>query len=653
MKIYKFILQVFIALFCTITNAQPTSATYTVHNNELANPERGFYRYTETRASNLQPLTVNQLNQIRQQDLYTIVFRYVYLDAFMNSPISAVFLANMQNDFTTLRNAGFKIVLRFAYTSDWNGSSTGPFNDSPSKAQLLQHIVQLKPLVQQNGDVILTIQNGFWGIWGENYYSDVFGCECNNTLNAARWLDRRQVSDSLLAILPSNRFLSARYPTLKSRMYNLTIPTDSITLAQAHTSQTKSRIGYHNDCFLVAANDYTFGNTAVEKPFWEKESRYTIMGGETCGDNTTYANCSNALQDLVKGHWTYLNYDYHPDVISRWQNNGCLEGITNRLGYRLALNQASSISSVCGGTLLPLSLTLTNSGFAAPVHERSVILVLRNANATYTFPLTVDPRTWYGGTTLVLNMQIPIPASILPGTYDLLLHLPDPSPSLSTNTKYAIQLANDGLWEASTGYHSLNLSVIVPEETDCSGLPLNFIRFETATDVSNIHLTWQVLLDKDNLSHFIIERSLDGKHFDEIGKIEIKDIVRPQTVLTHHFIDEHSPAGNCYYRVMAKDYDGSHTYSWIQHVEKNKPTTLTISPNPSDGVFTLSGNLAQVSSDKQLLSLFNSIGQPVYRSEFYTENSFFTTTIDISQLPAGIYLVKTGDNQAREILIKN
>ncbi len=650
MKVYSLMYQVFMGLSCTFTVAQTITATYTTHNNPLANPERGFYKYTETRASNPSPLTINQLNQIRQQDLYTLVFRYVYLDAFMNSNISPAFLTSIQNDFNTLRNAGFKVVLRFAYTSDWNGGSTGPFMDSPAKAQLLQHIQQLKPLVQQHSDVILTLQNGFWGIWGENYYSDVFGCECNNTLTPARWLDRKQVTDSLLAMLPANRFVSVRYPTLKSNMYNLSIPADSITLAQAHTGQNKSKIGYHNDCFLVSNNDYTFNNKALEKPFWEKESRYTIMGGETCGDNATYTHCANALQDLKNAHWTYLNFDYHPNVINRWQNEACLDEIKQRLGYRLSLNQVSTNSEVCGGTSLPLSLSITNSGFSAPVHERSVILILRNSNYTYTLPLAIDPRRWYGGTTQNIDVLVSIPAAVVPGTYTLLLHLADPSPALRANPRYAIQLANTGLWEAATGYHALNLSVTVPEESVCGTLPIQFIRFDATAQSTHVELNWQVLMDKVN--QFTIERAADAVHFDAIGKIEWKENLEQQTYHTHHFIDEHSPRGTRYYRIVAHHLDGSLTYSRIKSIERFHPSTLTVSPNPGHGLFTLSGSLTTMYGRPQTFALINSIGQQVYTSTFYTEDHFFSIPLDLSHLPSGMYIVKAGDDQVSTKLIK-
>ena len=42
------------------------------------------------------------------------------------------------------------------------------------------------------------------------------------------------------------------------------------------------------------------------------------------------------------------------------------------------------------------------------------------------------------------------------GAYDMLLSLPDAAPQLAAKAAYAIQLANPGVWEPSTGLNRLN-----------------------------------------------------------------------------------------------------------------------------------------------------------------------------------------------------
>ncbi len=323
-------------LLSTPLLSQGDTVVYEPSNDMLLNPERGFYRYTETRASSPMPLTADVLEWIRSEGR-TLIFRYFFLDEFLDAPISESFLQQIEEDFAAMRAAGMKVVARFAYTDQLPAAP--PYLDAPPLPQLLSHIDQLKPLLQDNSDVLLTLQNGFWGVWGENCYSDAYGSIADAPLTAQNWSDRRAVTDSLLAVLPGGRLLSLRYPLLKAGFYGFDIPADSLAAAEAYSGNAKSRTGYHNDCFLVAANDFTFENTETEKPYWETESRYTIMGGESCGDNPLYTNCVNALTDLENAHWTYLNDYYHPDVLDRWAAEGCLPEIKSRLGYRLSLKR--------------------------------------------------------------------------------------------------------------------------------------------------------------------------------------------------------------------------------------------------------------------------------------------------------------------------
>ena len=54
------------------------------------------------------------------------------------------------------------------------------------------------------------------------------------------------------------------------------------------------------------------------------------------------------------------------------------------------------------------------------------------------------------------------------GEYDIYLNLPDPMETLSDNPDYSIQLANEVVWEAETGYNSLlmRINVTSDEKTD-------------------------------------------------------------------------------------------------------------------------------------------------------------------------------------------
>src|SRR6266536_5998544 len=75
--------------------------TYTVATDDFANPERGFYLHTETRASDPTPVPSNlanlRLNGSRDPNnayvaRISLVLRVFYLDSFTNAPVSSNYL---------------------------------------------------------------------------------------------------------------------------------------------------------------------------------------------------------------------------------------------------------------------------------------------------------------------------------------------------------------------------------------------------------------------------------------------------------------------------------------------------------------------------------------------------------------------------------
>jgi Domain of unknown function (DUF4832)/Domain of unknown function (DUF4874)/Secretion system C-terminal sorting domain len=444
----------------------PLTVTYETDTTNFPNPERGMVTWTATMSSNPGPLSTGDLEYFHDVKGQRIVFRYFYLDSFINQPISEEFLQIIEDDFDKIRTAGMKCVIRFAYidhylNTDEFGSPIPPFGDSPSHAQLLQHIAQLTPITLANSDIILTLQNGFWGIWGENYYSDVYGCSYFASITAEQWLQRKEVTDNVLNMVDQQRMISLRYPLLKQNFYNLTLPEDSITNATAYNGSALSRLGGHNDCFLVEYNDYTYSDTLTEKPFWATESGYTIMGGETCGLNPEYGNCANTIHDMERFHWTYLNDYYHPDVIDNWEAEGCFDEIQKRLGYRISLVEATFTQSTIYEEPFNVSITLKNDGFSPPVHAHNVALILRNtANIQVELPLNIDLRLLRPGHTQTYQFEFISSQNWVGEPYHFYLEISDPYPSLSEIADYNIRLANVDTWLPDSGWNDLQAEIM-------------------------------------------------------------------------------------------------------------------------------------------------------------------------------------------------
>ena len=127
----------------------------------------------------------------------------------------------------------------------------------------------------------------------------------------------------------AQRVYKMRY--LRQRGYEPT----PLTEAEAYQNTPKARLCGHNDCFVASSNDVGTYFSPDEKTFWAEDTKYTFMGGETCGE-CSYSNGENAIAQMERFHWTYLNRSYHTGVLNSWIQSGHMDEVKRRLGYEVA-----------------------------------------------------------------------------------------------------------------------------------------------------------------------------------------------------------------------------------------------------------------------------------------------------------------------------
>jgi len=490
----RIILLSIFGLFTIQLMAQTITVNYKESNEDFCNPERGFYIPSGTKASNFILLDAKQLNAYRTQSQQSagatysvhvsLIYRGYELDAFVQHPLSDTFLYKLQQDFDAVRKAGLKMILRFAYTNTAKeGDCKGeykicpPYGDAPRHI-MLQHIKQLKPLLQKNADVIAVLQEGFIGIWGENYFTDYFGDASDNGTGKildSSWIHRNELLKALLDALPNNRMVQVRTPQIKQKFVfgpSATVKSLPLKFSTAFNGSYQSRIGFHNDCFLSSPDDYgtyyDYGSSTqprqpaneVLRKYIEADTKFTVVGGETCDDAFSPQNdCApfgHAEKEMAAMHYSYLNAAYNNQVNNDWDSLGCMKSIKQKLGYRLVLQNAVFPKRLLRGKSFTIQLQLENKGFASPFNPRPVQLILRNKQTGKLFVLDfkVNIQRWVTGK-VVLQQQFSINASMEKGEYELLLNLPDGYKSLQNNPAYSIQLANESMWEAATGFNDL------------------------------------------------------------------------------------------------------------------------------------------------------------------------------------------------------
>ncbi len=475
---------------------QTSKVSYDANPGLIANPERGFMRYTETGLPAYQRLEAAKLSNYAKggdthsapyQDLaappVTMIWRMFYLDGLQDIPIPESYLEDMQTDFDTLRTAGMKAVIRFAYTKNVNAV---PYEDVP-KSQIINHIQQLEPVLRNNADVIAIAQRGFIGVWGEGYYTSYFGSG-GTPLTATNWSDRNEVTEALLEAIPNSRMVQLRYPQSKQKaVFGVSAPINSpaMSASEAFSASTVSRLGHHNDCFVASDNDFgtytnydTQNNAPSLKSYVDDDAKFVVVGGETCAVQANLcpdwdpvcevnrsfcaADGGSADTELEALHYSYLNWDYNPEVLDKWRNS-CLTEIQKKLGYRFQLIGGKYQDQARPGDQLSVEINLLNDGYAAPYNPRLVELVLRETTTGDRLyaSLPIDPRRWLSGELHTIQAKPCLPGNARDGNYELLLNLADPEPKLYPRPEYAIQTDNLGTWENASGYNNLGHIVTV------------------------------------------------------------------------------------------------------------------------------------------------------------------------------------------------
>lgn len=446
------------------TSAKTVRVNFEPSLEDFANPERGFFEqnaFDQKQGWGVTPLSVSELKTYRARGISLLRMYYV-LEPWRDADLPQKMLDRINLDFSRAREAGIKMIPRFAY-------NFGMFPDA-TLARVLAHLDQLAPVLKQNADVIAFMEAGFVGAWGE-WHSSTNGLMTDGNVND----DSRAIVNKLLSILPTTRTVALRTPSYKFAITGNT----ALTERDAFNGSNKARIAAHNDCFLASIDNWgTYKDRKLEQDFYHQDNLFVPQGGETCNsaaDAQPYIGCANSLTELAYLRFSTLNNGFEQGVLDGWTNGGCMNEIKQRLGYRLRLLEAKMPDRVKPGSSLSMSFSVTNDGFAAPYNPRLLEINLQSVTTNKIYSLRLeggrsanqDPRFWQPAQTYTVNLEAGIPANVPEGEYRIGLVLPDPEPNLYARAEYAIRLANKNTWQ-SNGVNDLLHTIKVDSSTSGS-----------------------------------------------------------------------------------------------------------------------------------------------------------------------------------------
>ena len=479
--------------------------------NGLRNPERGF-RW-ENRIGSFKPQWRDErwLNQIRNcaADGVTVTQAYCeLLDYAEQERIPEEKIRQLTNSFTAVRKSGIKLLLCFRYEMK-TGDKRGP-----TEAIILSHIEQVAPVLRGNMDVIVALQAGFVGLYGE-WHRSYHGLDRDPDA-------QERILRALLDILPPDRRMLMRYPRHKnSFVMRVSGRADHqpISSDEAHTMRPEARIGFCDHGFMVGKND---AGTFAPRPskdcdYMTRESLFLPMDGEFfwawSGAGRLKDDGQEAIRRLWEHHYTFFSYahnhsryegwgarekfgahlsidewkaealslefvtanglpaadGYFEDAAGKRVERTVFEYVRDHLGYRLELRDSTHPRAAVRGERFEAVAALVNRGFAAPINPRPVWLVVVGAGGMHTVAQAkTDVRKWYpcdpdNRRSLAPPHVIRFATEAFPdlarGTYELGIWMPDNRASLQQDARYAIRLASRAVpwWRGPADRYGVNL----------------------------------------------------------------------------------------------------------------------------------------------------------------------------------------------------
>ena len=382
----------------------------------------------------------------------------------------------------------------------------------PDKDMILTHISQIAPILEEYEDVLMGVDGGFFGPWGE-MHSSTFG----TSPEAYTWL-----LNALLEAVPESRSITVHAGAFLS-WYNAVYGTDYTfeTIDQIPAPQEgtpESRFGMFDDSYAYGADegeDYPDDWGSLSEGIWwpgetlgdpEAFDRGKLMtwirtqnnlfGGEAQGDETLWNTFPFVAWEASYAQTVYLNADYEDQVHDRWgdflyteenmseemvnayaapytvkqaifdpvyEKKTGAEYIRDRLGYRLVLREAYASEQVGKGDVFSFRGKIQNVGFGNIVNRKAVTVILKGEDGSvYTAPVDADVREWRpdpdsraentaAWRKLVFDIPVEEFGDVAAGNYLVYLKICDPKEKSAS--KRSIRFANRGtdIWDEELG----------------------------------------------------------------------------------------------------------------------------------------------------------------------------------------------------------
>lgn len=289
----------------------------------------------------------------------------------------------LQQTFDNIRDFGGRVIVRVCYDPWYNGRS----NVTPAHEWVLKHVKQLAPVLSKNTDVIVALEMGMHGAYGE-MHSDT-SITYDRVAEAVNLMLRNTPPE--LKILTRTGNYSAKVLGFDNWGVDFNIDGEKFAEIAKAKGDTMYRVGMFNDGYLGTQYDYgTWGadcKTSIcreEGVAWlEKYGINTPYGGEALTTASGYEVINTPEFLAYEGfrtHTSYLNIQWNNNLIDSWKKTtfkqkdfdydparvDSLSGfkyINDHLGYRFVLRESWLSDTVGADGIFKAKLRIQNVGF--------------------------------------------------------------------------------------------------------------------------------------------------------------------------------------------------------------------------------------------------------------------------------------------------
>jgi len=435
---------ILILLLFAFSNAEQLlySGSFQECADDLNNPDQGFYEPVVIALKRSKSCSDSDTRLSTSETVLHL--RFDISDFKGESRISDNALSCVEKYLKNARKNGKSAVVRFSYDKNYAGNYNNP--EPYSMSTIENHISQLSQVLVNYKEVIIAIEAGMLGPWGEMHGS-TFGNDYNcKTRVFKAWLS----NTSKIPIL-------ARTPVAIFKYFGKSL--DQMERDTISKSDKGYWLGIYNDCFLASSSDqgtYTIDRTRETK-WLSNQNKHLPYGGETC-KTASYNDLTNAVKEMKLLKLNYLNKEYHDGVISKWKSstwsgsdslfNGMkgYDYIKRHLGHRLYLKSISVKYERYGS--FELSAKLGNSGFGNLLKPKKIDLIFVNSNGSIIKRKKVGS---YSG-----SLSLSFESTLLSSSYSSYkVYMCFYSSKEGNTLYYPMRLANKNIYNSSLKAHLL------------------------------------------------------------------------------------------------------------------------------------------------------------------------------------------------------